>query len=55
MWMSGFKYILISTKEVQSIMTNNDEKLIEKIQRQTKKLVTQEVAKVRQASQEARS
>lgn len=55
MWMSGFKYILISTKEVQSIMTNNDEKLIDKIQRQTKKLVTQEVANVRQASQEARS
>lgn len=33
MWMAGFKYILISTKEVQTIMTNNDEQLMEKIQK----------------------
>jgi hypothetical protein len=28
MWMAGFKYIMISTKEVQSIMTGNDANLV---------------------------
>ena len=52
MWMAGFQYILISTKEVQQIMTNNDEVLMDKIQRQTKRMVSQEITRVRQASQE---
>jgi len=38
MWMSGFRYIIASTVTVQEIMKKNDEKLEEKMKKQTKQI-----------------
>jgi hypothetical protein len=44
MWISGFKYILISTKEVQQIISANDEEISAKMRKQAKRLRSEEMA-----------
>ena len=43
MWLAGFRYVILSTGQVQQIMKDNNEMLNEKINRHTKKMRNQVV------------